>query len=290
MLVGADQINAALRRSVTLMGQPGVIDNMNAAIAAFASRTAHRQQRRAVQAAEMPRGIHVGLAIDEIQQSEAVADALQQPGGLARQRHRRVQSGIARPRSFPMSGRLQQAATRQRRRPRQPSGIDHGADGLLLGGQQQHSLLEQPGALRTRRNEVSAAAGVENILVSRQTTLLAVTVQQSRPRPSCNDFSQLPTQVVSVLNAAISAAAAERANLMRAVSGEHHRSMHEASQPAATEGIDADPFKFEIDIVAEHPAQPGRHALRLALQHWVCIRPQLEIDAPDIIRLFVDQD
>lgn len=115
MLVGADQINAALRRSVTLMGQPGVIDNMNAAIAAFASRTAHRQQRRAVQAAEMPRGIHVGLAIDEIQQSEAVADALQQPGGLARQRHRRVQSGIARPRSFPMSGRLQQAATRQRR-------------------------------------------------------------------------------------------------------------------------------------------------------------------------------
>lgn len=77
---------------------------------------------------------------------------------------------------------------------------------------------------------------------------------------------------------------------MRAVSGEHHRSMHEASQPAATEGIDADPFKFEIDIVAEHPAQPGRHALRLALQHWVCIRPQLEIDAPDIIRLFVDQD
>ena len=64
--------------------------------------------------------------------------------------------------------------------------------------------------------------------------------------------------------------------------------MDEALEPPALERVDRHPFEREI-VVAEHLPQARDDALRPLLGLRVGIRAELEIDAPDVVRLLVQQ-
>ena len=64
--------------------------------------------------------------------------------------------------------------------------------------------------------------------------------------------------------------------------------MHEAVDPAAVEGIDADPVELEGPST-DHLLDPWYHVLRLFLPFRVSVRSELQIDAVDIVGLLVEQ-
>ena len=94
--------------------------------------------------------------------------------------------------------------------------------------------------------------------------------------------------ILGILHAGIAAARAERRDLMRGVAGEDHAAMHEAVEPPAIEAIDRHPFELEIAL-AQHLLQTRDDALRLLLRLDIGIGAELQIDAPDIVRLPVHQ-
>ena len=65
--------------------------------------------------------------------------------------------------------------------------------------------------------------------------------------------------------------------------------MHEPLQASAAESIDADPFELEWHIRSQHGLHAGDDALRAALRLGVGVPAELQVDAPDVIRLFVQQ-
>ena len=99
---------------------------------------------------------------------------------------------------------------------------------------------------------------------------------------------ELPDEVFRVLHAGIGAACAERRDLMRAVAAKDHPAMHEPVDAPALEGIERDPFQLEI-AVTQHALDARDDVFRLLLDLGIRLRPQLQVDAPDVVRLLVQQ-
>ena len=76
---------------------------------------------------------------------------------------------------------------------------------------------------------------------------------------------------------------------MGGIAGEDDAAMHEAVEPAALEGVDRDPFERELVVGAEHLPQARHDALGLLLRDRIGVRAELEVDAPDVVRLLVQQ-
>ena len=75
---------------------------------------------------------------------------------------------------------------------------------------------------------------------------------------------------------------------MRGIAGKDHAAMDEAIHAAALEFVERDPFEIEL-VVAEHARDPRPHILRLLLDRGIGIAAELQIDAPDVVGLLVQQ-
>ena len=129
---------------------------------------------------------------------------------------------------------------------------------------------------------------MSDVLVGCRGAFEVVGIEQALRRLALDDESELPGEIFRILDAGIGAARAERRHLMRGISCEDHAPMHEAFQAAALERIDGHPFEREI-VMPQHLPKAGDHALRRLLGFRIRIGSKLQIDAPDIVRLFVQQ-
>ena len=76
---------------------------------------------------------------------------------------------------------------------------------------------------------------------------------------------------------------------MRGIAGEEHATVAEMLHPPAGERVDARPFDLEIGRLAQHRAEPRQDALGLLLLVGVGVPAELEVDAPDVVGLPVQQ-
>ena len=139
------------------------------------------------------------------------------------------------------------------------------------------------------RDEVGAARRVADVLVGGRRALGVIAVEQALGRLARYDELELPRQVVDVLDAAVRAARAERRDQVRRVAGEERAAAAERAQAPALEGVDAGPLDVEARLLAQHRAQPRQDPLRLLLLLRVGVPAELEIDAPDVVGLPVQQ-
>ena len=75
---------------------------------------------------------------------------------------------------------------------------------------------------------------------------------------------------------------------MRRVAREDHALMHKSLHPAALELVDRYPLKIEIGV-PQHALDARTHILRQPLDGRIGSRPKLQVDAPDIVGLAVQQ-
>src|SRR6266480_3351730 len=75
---------------------------------------------------------------------------------------------------------------------------------------------------------------------------------------------------------------------MRRIAGEDHAIMDEFLHAAALELVERDPLEFEF-LMPEHARDAWPHILWQPLKGGIRITIELQIDPPDIIRLFVQQ-
>ena len=75
---------------------------------------------------------------------------------------------------------------------------------------------------------------------------------------------------------------------MRGIAGKNHPAVEEAIHPPALEFVERDPLELEL-VVTEHARDPRPHVLRLLLDDGIGIAIELEIDAPDVVGLTVQQ-
>ncbi len=76
---------------------------------------------------------------------------------------------------------------------------------------------------------------------------------------------------------------------MRRVAGEQHIAVTKAVHPQTRECIDAHPLQLELRIRAEQRTYTRNHAFWRFFEHGVRIPAKLEIDAPHIVRLAMQQ-
>src|SRR5204862_6594020 len=130
--------------------------------------------------------------------------------------------------------------------------------------------------------------GIENVLVRAAPALLVIGIEQAAAGLPLHDRGQLPAEIVRVLNAAVAAAGAERADQMGAVAGEDHPARHEALHARAPECVDRAPFEVERGL-ADDGTNPRQHPFRLSLQLRVGARPELKIQAKDVVGLTMQE-
>src|SRR3569833_4311040 len=70
--------------------------------------------------------------------------------------------------------------------------------------------------------------------------------------------------------------------------GEHYPAMDEMLHAPALKPIERDPFEFEL-VMTQLACDARTHVLGLFLDRRVRIAVELEVDAPDVIWLFVEQ-
>ena len=116
-----------------------------------------------------------------------------------------------------------------------------------------------------------------------------IAVQKRLGRFATNDHAQFPTKVVHVLHTRIGATRAERADLMRGITGKDHPTMAEFLHPATLERVDRFPDDFVFDIRTKHRIQTLAHVVFFQLFLAVDIPTDLEIHPPDIIGLAMQQ-
>ncbi len=76
---------------------------------------------------------------------------------------------------------------------------------------------------------------------------------------------------------------------MRAVACEEHAAVAERGHAQAGEGVDARPHKFEFRVAAQQRAHARQHLLGLLLHLRIGVPAELEVDAPDIVGLAMQQ-
>ena len=139
-----------------------------------------------------------------------------------------------------------------------------------------------------RRHEIGRAGGFADVLVRRRTALGVIAFEQRLRRSPAQHAIELPRDILGVFQARIGAARAERRDLMRGVAGKDHAAVEESVHPPALEFVERDPFEIEL-VVAEHACDPRPHILRQLLDRGIGDRVKLQVDAPDIVRLLVQQ-
>src|SRR5262249_41654823 len=100
---------------------------------------------------------------------------------------------------------------------------------------------------------------------------------------------KFPDEIVGVLNSAVRTARAERRHTMRAVAHEQHTPMPKLVEALTAESVNTHPFKLELGILPEQSLHTRDDILRPPFGFRVGIPTQLEIDAPDIVRLLMQQ-
>ena len=116
-----------------------------------------------------------------------------------------------------------------------------------------------------------------------------VAVEQALRRQPAQHQIELPGEVVGVLHAAVAAARAERRHLVRGIAGEQHAAVPELLQPARLEAVEADPLEVEVDVLAQHGAHAPGDVLRLHLLVAIGLVADLEVEAPHVVGLLVQQ-
>ena len=159
----------------------------------------------------------------------------------------------------------------------------------MLLGQFEHGVAEQPTDLALGRDEVGGACRVQDVLVGSVPALLTIGIQQCIGRVAVDDGGELPRQVLGVLHARVGAARAEGRHPVRRVPGEAHAAVAEAVHAQAGEGVDARPFQIEGHVVAQQRLDAGNDPLGFLLFLGVGVPAELEVDAPDVVRLHVEQ-
>ena len=167
----------------------------------------------------------------------------------------------------------------------------------LFGRQRQHRVAHHAGRAALGRHEIGAARAVQQVLVSGRATLGVVAVQQRLGRLAAHHQVQLPDQVVHILHARVRAARAEGRNLVRGIAREQQTPVPKTGHSAALEGVDADPFQLELNMLEALAVECGADAWADALGPLfglgvavVLGRPtELEIHAPDVVGFAVQQ-
>ena len=127
-----------------------------------------------------------------------------------------------------------------------------------------------------------------DIVIGRLTALDVIACDQRLRRFLREHESELPGEILGVLHARIRAARAEGRELMSAVAAEHHSIVHEAFDAPALEAIDRDPFEIEF-IMSKHGGETRPDTFGPLLLLRLGRAAELEIDAPDILRLPVHE-
>ena len=127
-----------------------------------------------------------------------------------------------------------------------------------------------------------------DVLVGGRAALGVIALEQRFRRSPAQHAVELPGEILGVLEPGIGAARAERRDLMRGIAGEDHAAMDEPVHAPALELVERDPFELEL-VVAEHARDPRPHILRLLFDRGIGIAAELQIDAPDIVGLLVQQ-
>ncbi|KAF1854017.1 hypothetical protein Lal_00005231 [Lupinus albus] len=293
VLVGADQVDAAGGQVVAFAQPAGAVHQLPGdAAAAVGNRVPGQRQRPGGEAVQRFRHLCRDRPVAcGVEHGEAAVQRLHQPAGQAVALHRRVGGGGARhhPAGEAVAVRRVQPAVGVGGGGRQAAGIDQRAGEGLVDRQLQNGVAEDPAHLALRRDEVGGAGGVQDVLLGRRQPFVAVAVEQRLRRLAVQHKRQLPHQIVGVGHAAVGAAGAEGRDLMGAVAGEQDAAMAEPLQPAALEGVDRHPFQLERRVGAQHRLNARDDPLRLLLLLRVGIPAQLEIQAPDIVGLHVQQ-
>ena len=205
------------------------------------------------------------VARAEQQQGEAVGgEVAQQPVRLPVAQHRRIGGRRAGRQAAGPGARVrgvERAVVQHGGRDNRPE-LTIGRANAWCFGQFQHRVAIRPRGVALRGDEVGAAGRGEDVFVGRRRALGVVAVQQRLRRLAAQHRQQLPAQVVGVLHAAIAAARAERADLMRRIAQEQGAAVAEAFQTAAAERVDADPFQLEGNIAGRAWRAPGRAPVR----------------------------
>ena len=227
----------------------------------------------------------------EAQQHKAIAQLVQQPGGLAVDLHRCIGAVGA-------GGHLAvkraavsrvQAGCGVRRGCGQAAAVDQRACKRLGARQFQHRIAQAQRGTAFRGDEVRGAGAVQQVVVSRIGALFVVGVQQGQGRVAVDHGFELPGQVVAVLHAGVGTACAEGGHLVRRVAHEDHAAMAEVVDAAARKLVHRHPLQLELGVRAQHGLDAGNDLFGLLFFSRVAVPAQLEVDAPDVVALFVQQ-
>src|SRR5439155_20573603 len=138
-------------------------------------------------------------------------------------------------------------------------------------------------------DEIGAARRGEDVLIGGERPLAVIAVEQALRSLARQDELQFPRKIVDILDAAVRAARAERRYQVRRIADEQRATPAERMHAAALEGLDARPLDLEARVLAEHSAQPRQDPFRLFLLFRIRIPTQLEVDAPYIVGLAMQQ-
>src|SRR5579872_2553257 len=127
------------------------------------------------------------------------------------------------------------------------------------------------------------------IFIGRRSAFGVIAVEEAGRCLTFEHQGEFPGEIVAVLDAAIAAARAEGRHLMRGIAGKEHTALAESLEPAALKTIDADPNQLEGLIRAEHRPKTWENPLRAAFELGIGVTAELEIDAPNLVRLGVDE-
>src|SRR6185436_12326179 len=100
---------------------------------------------------------------------------------------------------------------------------------------------------------------------------------------------ELPDQIVDILDAAVRAACTEWRDLMCRVASEDDAAVPEFLHAPALKRVDADPFERERMVGTKHRLDARNDALRFPLFIGIRLPAELKVDAPDVVRLSMQQ-
>ena len=127
-----------------------------------------------------------------------------------------------------------------------------------------------------------------NVIVGGEAAFDVIGLEQRRRRLTAQHAIELPGQIFRVLKAGIGAPRAERRDLMCSIAGEDDAAVDEAVHAPALELVERNPFELEL-VVTQHACDPRPHIVGLLLDRGIGIAAELQVDAPDVVRLLVQQ-
>ncbi len=300
MLVGANQVERAGLRVVALcreafsVAQYGGAGPCRRRWGGIAGTGKDQLERRRALLQALQGMQHAGIqriGRAEHQPRELPAEMLQEPAGIRHAGHRRIDASRAWHHAAGKGAAVRCVERRgvQYRRHGEPPAVDELPRERMLLRQIQHGIAEDLADRALGRNEIGRARRVADVLVGGVLALARIGIEQAVRRAALEDEGQLPCEVLRILYAAVGAARAERRDAVRGVAGEQHIAMAEAVHAQAGKRIDADPFQGELRIRPQQRLHARHHALGRFLGDRIGVPAELEVDAPDIVGLAMQQ-